>query len=183
MNILRQLELEHMKPSIPDFGIGDTVEVHYLIKEGDKERVQLFAGTVISLQGGGSRRSATVRRLVAGRASNARSRCTRRAWPTSRSGRGDVVRRAKLYYLRHREGKATRLDPNLRKLQYPRSGSGQRQAGRGEGAVRPRPRKHNSRRDDRPACDRDRIPNRPLSPCSPGGVVPSCSRTPIASCS
>ena len=49
MNILRQLELEHMKTTIPDFGIGDSVDVHYLIKEGDKERVQLFAGTVISL--------------------------------------------------------------------------------------------------------------------------------------
>jgi len=66
MNLLRQLEIEHMKASVPDFGIGDSVDVHYLIKEGDKERVQLFSGTVISLQGGGIRRSATIRRLVAG---------------------------------------------------------------------------------------------------------------------
>ena len=124
MNILRQLELEHMKPSIPDFGIGDTVEVHYLIKEGDKERVQLFAGTVISFQGGGTRRSATVRRLVAGEG-------VERTFPLHSPRVADIqvrsrgiVRRAKLYYLRHREGKATRLDPNLRKLQYPRSGQG-----------------------------------------------------------
>jgi large subunit ribosomal protein L19 len=124
MNILRQLELEHMKASIPDFGIGDTVEVHYLIKEGDKERVQLFAGTVISFQGGGTRRSATVRRLVAGEG-------VERTFPLHSPRVADIqvrsrgiVRRAKLYYLRHREGKATRLDPNLRKLQYPRSGKG-----------------------------------------------------------
>ena len=124
MNILRQLELEHMKTSIPDFGIGDTVDVHYLIKEGDKERVQLFSGTVISFQGGGTRRSATVRRLVSGEG-------VERTFPLHSPRVADikvvergVVRRAKLYYLRDREGKATRLKPNLRKLQYPRSGKG-----------------------------------------------------------
>ncbi len=124
MNILRQLELEHMKTSIPDFGIGDTVEVHYLIKEGEKERVQLFAGTVISFQGSGVRRSATVRRLVSGEG-------VERTFPLHSPRVADiqvrergVVRRAKLYYLRDREGKSTRLDPNLGKLQYPRSGKG-----------------------------------------------------------
>ena len=63
MNILHQLEIEHMKAEIPDFGIGDTVDVHYLIKEGDKERVQMFSGTVIALKGSGIRCGATVRRL------------------------------------------------------------------------------------------------------------------------
>ena len=128
MNILHQLELEHMKTSIPDFGIGDTVNVHYLIKEGDKERVQLFSGTVISFQGGGTRRSATVRRLVAGEG-------VERTFPLHSPRVADiqvvergVVRRAKLYYLRDREGKATRLKPNLRKLQYPRSGKGSGQS-------------------------------------------------------
>lgn len=121
MNLLRQLEIEHMKASVPDFGIGDSVDVHYLIKEGDKERVQLFSGTVISLQGGGTRRSATVRRLVAGEG-------VERTFPLHSPRVADiqvrergVIRRAKLYYLRDREGKATRLDPNLGKLQYPRS--------------------------------------------------------------
>lgn len=124
MNLLRQLELEQMKASIPDFGIGDSVDVHYLIKEGDKERVQLFSGTVISLQGAGTRRSATVRRLVAGEG-------VERTFPLHSPRVADiqvrdrgVIRRAKLYYLRGREGKATRLDPNLGKLQYPRSGKG-----------------------------------------------------------
>jgi large subunit ribosomal protein L19 len=124
MNILRQIQLEHMKPTIPDFGIGDSVDVHYQIKEGDKERVQIFSGIVISLQGSGTARSATVRRLVSGEG-------VERTFPlhsprvaeiTVRE-RG-VIRRAKLYYLRDREGKATRLDPNLGKKQYPRSGKG-----------------------------------------------------------
>lgn len=126
MNLLHQLELEQMKAEIPDFGIGDTVDVHYLIKEGDKERVQLFSGTVISLQGTGTGRSATVRRLVAGEG-------VERTFPLHSPRVAAIqvrekgsVRRAKLFYLREREGKATRLDPNLnkRKTQYPRSGKG-----------------------------------------------------------
>lgn len=126
MNILRQVQLEHMKPSIPDFGIGDSVEVHYLIKEGDKERVQIFSGIVISFQGTGTARSATVRRLVAGEG-------VERTFPLHSPRVADIqvrekgsVRRAKLYYLRHREGKATRIETNLnrKKVQYPRSGKG-----------------------------------------------------------
>ena len=125
MNILlRQLELEHMKASIPDFGIGDSVDVHYLIKEGDKERVQIFSGTVISLQGAGTRRSATIRRLVSGEG-------VERTFPLHSPRVADIqvrergiVRRAKLFYLRDREGKSTRLDRNLGKLQHPRSRKG-----------------------------------------------------------
>lgn len=124
MNILRQIQLEHMKPTIPDFGIGDSVDVHYQIKEGDKERVQIFSGIVISLQGSGTARSATVRRLVSGEG-------VERTFPLHSPRVAEItvrergiVRRAKLYYLREREGKATRLDPNLGKKQYPRSGKG-----------------------------------------------------------
>jgi len=124
MNILRQVELEHMKAAIPDFGIGDTVDVHYQIKEGDKERVQIFTGIVIAFSGGGTRRNFTVRRLVADEG-------VERTFPLHSprvaaihvKERG-IVRRAKLYYLRNRKGKATRLDPNLGKLQHPRSGKG-----------------------------------------------------------
>lgn len=124
MNIIRQLESEHMKASIPDFGVGDTVDVHYLIKEGDKERVQIFSGIVLSLQGSGTRRSATVRRIVGGEG-------VERTFPLHSSRVADIkvktrgqIRRAKLYYLREREGKATRLKPNLGKLQHPRSTKG-----------------------------------------------------------
>jgi large subunit ribosomal protein L19 len=119
--LLQQLESEHLKPNVPDFGIGDTVDVHYLIKEGDKERVQLFTGIVISFHGSGPRRSAKVRRLVAGEG-------VERTFPLHSPRVADIqvkergiVRRAKLFYLRGREGKATRLDPNMGAKQFPRS--------------------------------------------------------------
>jgi len=121
MNILRQLELENMKATVPDFGVGDTVDVHYLIKEGDKERIQVFSGTVIAIRGRGIRRSALVRRIVAGEG-------VERSFPVHSPRVADVkvrtrgkVRRAKLYYLREREGKATRIKPNMGKPRFPRS--------------------------------------------------------------
>ena len=129
MNILRQLEIEHMKTSVPDFGIGDTVDVHYRIKEGDKERIQLFTGTVISIKGRGIRRTAPqpphVPRPGVGRAPG---EGVERVFPLHSPRIADVkvrtrgkVRRAKLYYLRDREGKATRVKPNMGPMRYPRS--------------------------------------------------------------
>ena len=124
MNIMRQIELEHMKSELPDFGVGDTVDVHYLIKEGDKERVQLFTGTVIKFQGAGIRRTFTVRRIVAGEGvERTFTLHSSRVSDVKVKDRG-VIRRAKLYFLREREGKATRLTRNLGKLKWPRSGSG-----------------------------------------------------------
>jgi large subunit ribosomal protein L19 len=91
------------------FQIGDTVDVHTRILEGDKERIQLFSGIVIARRGSGTRENFTVRRIVAGEG-------VERTFPLNspkvakvevkRHGR---VRRAKLYYLRDRVGKATRL--------------------------------------------------------------------------
>ena len=124
MNIMRQIELEHMKSELPDFGVGDTVDVHYLIKDGDKERVQLFTGTVIKFQGSGTRRTFTVRRIVAGEGvERTFTLHSSRVSDVKVKDRG-VIRRAKLYFLREREGKATRLTRNLGKLKWPRSGSG-----------------------------------------------------------
>lgn len=124
MNILRQLELEQMKATVPDFGVGDTVDVHYMIKEGDKERVQVFSGTVIAIRGRGIRRTAVVRRIVAGEG-------VERIFPVHSPRIADVkvkdrgkVRRAKLYYLRDLEGKATRIKPNMGKPRFPRSQKG-----------------------------------------------------------
>ena len=109
MNIMRQIELEHMKSELPDFGVGDTVDVHNRILEGNKERIQIFNGVVIARSGSGSRETFTVRRIVAGEG-------VERKFPlhspkiakivVKRSG---VTRRAKLYYLRDRVGKAVRL--------------------------------------------------------------------------
>ena len=91
------------------FSVGDTVDVHTRILEGDKERIQIFTGVVIGTRGSGTREMFTVRRLVAGQG-------VERTFPVNspkvskvvvrRHGR---VRRAKLFYLRDRVGKATRL--------------------------------------------------------------------------
>jgi large subunit ribosomal protein L19 len=89
--------------------VGDTVEVHYLIREGDKERVQLFIGTIIAIKGRGLARSVTVRRIVQGEG-------VERIFPLHSPRVKDVVitrrgevRRAKLYFLRDRVGKKTRV--------------------------------------------------------------------------
>ncbi len=66
MDFIDQLEAKNGKAHLPPVHVGDTVKVHYLIKEGDKERIQLFIGTVISIKGRGIRRSITVRRIVQG---------------------------------------------------------------------------------------------------------------------
>ncbi len=91
------------------FGIGDTVDVHTRILEGDKERIQIFSGVVIARRGTGMREMFTVRRIVAGEG-------VERTFPLHSPKVADVVvkrhskvRRAKLYYLRDRVGKATRL--------------------------------------------------------------------------
>lgn len=109
MHVIDQLESEMGKSFLPAIHVGDTVEVSYLIREGDKERVQLFVGTVIALKGRGLRRTFTVRRLVQGEG-------VERTFPVHSprvkdvaiSRRGDV-RRSKLYYLRERVGKQTRV--------------------------------------------------------------------------
>jgi large subunit ribosomal protein L19 len=109
MNLIETIERENGKKSLPTVHVGDTVEVHYLIKEGDKERVQLFIGTIIAVQGRGIRRSITVRRIVQGEG-------VERLFPLHNPRVKDVVitrrgevRRAKLYFLRDRVGKQTRL--------------------------------------------------------------------------
>jgi len=109
MNLIETIERENGKKSLPTVHVGDTVEVHYLIKEGDKERVQLFIGTIIAIKGRGIRRSITVRRIVQGEG-------VERLFPLHNPRVKDVVitrrgevRRAKLYFLRDRVGKQTRL--------------------------------------------------------------------------
>jgi len=103
------IEGANQKTGLPDFTIGDTVDVHQRILEGTKERIQVFNGVVISRTGEGLREMFTVRRIVQGEG-------VERVFPlhspkiakieVKRTGE---VRRAKLYYLRDRVGKATRL--------------------------------------------------------------------------
>ena len=109
MHLIEKLERESMPRGPIPVRVGDTVEVHYLIREGEKERVQLFIGTVIAVKGRGIRRTATVRRIVQGEG-------VERIFPLHspivekieviRLGK---VRRAKLYYLRDRAGKKARI--------------------------------------------------------------------------
>jgi large subunit ribosomal protein L19 len=124
MDQIRQLELENMKSDLPSFNAGDTVDVHYLIREGDKERIQIFSGTVIKIAGTGVRRTFLVRRLVSGQG-------VERTFPLHSPRVKDIqvtargkARRARLYYLRDRVGKAVRLPANFGKNRGPSSRRG-----------------------------------------------------------
>ncbi|MCL2571624.1 MAG: 50S ribosomal protein L19 [Defluviitaleaceae bacterium] len=107
--LIKELEQEQMKESVPMFNIGDTVRVHAKIVEGTKERIQVFEGVVLKRQHGGLRETFTVRRLSYGVG-------VEKTWPLH-SPRVDrvevvrrgVVRRAKLFYLRDRIGKAAKV--------------------------------------------------------------------------
>lgn len=107
--LLKQVEEACFRKNDLTFDIGDTVDVHTRILEGDKERIQLFSGVVIARRGAGTREMFTVRRIVAGEG-------VERTFPLHSPKVAEVVvkrhakvRRAKLYFLRERVGKATRL--------------------------------------------------------------------------
>ncbi len=105
-----ELERRQMREDIPDFQVGDTVNVYVKVVEGDKERTQVFNGTVIARRGAGTREMFIVRRIVQGegveRTFPIQSPKLLKVEVVKRPGR---VRRAKLYYLRKRVGKQTRL--------------------------------------------------------------------------
>jgi large subunit ribosomal protein L19 len=107
--ILALVEASSLKPEVPSFEIGDTVDVHTRILEGDKERIQIFNGVVIAKAGSGSRETFTVRRIVAGEGVERKFPLHSPKIATIQVKRSGVARRAKLYYLRDRSGKATRL--------------------------------------------------------------------------
>ena len=112
--ILEMVEKSSLKAEVPEFKIGDMVDVHTKILEGDKERIQIFSGVVIARSGSGTREMFTVRRMVANEG-------VERKFPlhspriakvdVKRSG---VVKRAKLYFLRGRTGKSVRLKERRR---------------------------------------------------------------------
>jgi len=107
--ILALVEASSLKSEVPSFQIGDTVDVHTRILEGDKERIQIFNGVVIAKAGSGSRETFTVRRIVAGEGVERRFPLHSPKIATIQVKRSGVARRAKLYYLRDRSGKSTRL--------------------------------------------------------------------------
>ena len=107
--ILENIEKPHLKAEVPQFTVGDTVDVHTRIVEGDKERIQVFSGTVIMRKGKGINETFTVRRIV-------NNEGVERIFPVHSPfiakvnvKRGGETRRAKLFYLRNRVGKAVRL--------------------------------------------------------------------------
>ena len=100
---------------VPQFDIGDTVDVHTKILEGEKERVQVFSGTVIARSGSGTREMFTVRRIVAGEGVERKFPLHSPRVAKVEVKRSSVVRRAKLYFLRDRVGKAVRLKERRRK--------------------------------------------------------------------
>lgn len=108
-NILKNIEQQYLKQDIPQFRVGDSVDVHTRIIEGEKERVQVFSGTVIMKKGAGINETFTVRRIV-------NNEGVERIFPVHSPFIAKVVvrrsgetRRAKLFYLRNRVGKAVRL--------------------------------------------------------------------------
>ena len=105
MDVIRKIEQEQLKEDVADFNVGDTVKVHTLVREGSKERVQIFAGVVIAKRGSGVNQAFTVRKISYGEG-------VERVFPvhSPRVAKVEVtargkVRRAKLHYLRKRVGK------------------------------------------------------------------------------
>ena len=107
--IMDLVESKSKKPEVSLFEIGDTVNVHCRILEGDKERIQIFNGVVIGRNGGGTREMFTVRRIVAGEGVERKFPVHSPRIAKIEVVRSAVVRRAKLYFLRDRVGKAVRL--------------------------------------------------------------------------
>jgi large subunit ribosomal protein L19 len=107
--ILELVEKSSLKSDVPEFQIGDTVDVHTRILEGEKERIQIFNGVVIAKSGSGTREMFVVRRIVAGEGVERKFPLHSPKIAKVEVKRSGVVRRAKLYYLRGRVGKAVRL--------------------------------------------------------------------------
>ncbi len=110
MHDLQQVEQEYVRDDLPDFRGGDTVKVHVRVREGAKERIQIFQGVVIARRGSGTRETFTVRKVSGGIG-------VERIFPLHSPVIGQIevvrrgkVRRAKLYYLRKLRGRAARIE-------------------------------------------------------------------------
>ena len=108
-DIIKNIEAAQLKAEVPEFNVGDTVKVYAKVKEGNRERIQVFEGTVIKRQGGSNRETFTVRKLSNGVG-------VEKTWPLHSPFVEDITvvrrgkaRRAKLFYLRSRVGKAAKV--------------------------------------------------------------------------
>ena len=112
--IIKEIENEQLKADAPVLSVGDTVRVHGKIKEGNRERIQIFEGTAIKVQGGSNRATFTVRKISNGVG-------VEKTWPVHSPNvekvevvRRGKVRRAKLFYLRDRVGKSAKVKEVIR---------------------------------------------------------------------
>jgi large subunit ribosomal protein L19 len=112
-NIIKQLEAEQMKREVPDFGAGDTVVVNIKVVEGDRERTQAYEGVVIARRNRGLNSSFTVRKMSHGEGVERVFQTHSPAIESIELKRRGNVRRAKLYYLRDRQGKSARIREKL----------------------------------------------------------------------
>ena len=108
-DIIKNIEAAQLKAEVPEFNVGDTVKVYAKVKEGNRERIQVFEGTVLKRQGGSSRETFTVRK-------NSNGVGVEKTWPLHSPNvekievvRRGKVRRARLHYLRSRVGKAAKV--------------------------------------------------------------------------
>ena len=113
-DIIKEIEAAQLKESVDEFAVGDTVKVYGKIKEGNRERIQVFEGTVIKRQGGSNRETFTVRK-------NSNGVGVEKTWPLHSPNvekievvRRGKVRRAKLFYLRERVGKSSKVKELIR---------------------------------------------------------------------
>ena len=113
-DIIKSIEAEQLKETVDNFGVGDTVRVHAKVKEGNRERTQVFEGTVIKRQNGGARETFTVRKTSNGVG-------VEKTWPLHSPivekievVRHGKVRRAKLFYLRDRVGKKAKVKESIK---------------------------------------------------------------------
>ncbi len=113
MDLIKELTKDQIRTDLPELEVGSTVKVHVKVKEGNRERIQIFEGTIIKIQHGGIQKTFTVRRLSYGIG-------VERTFPVNSPKiakievvRKGKVRRAKLYYLRDRVGKAAKVKEKL----------------------------------------------------------------------
>lgn len=113
-DIIKNIEAEQMKSEVVDFNVGDTIQVYAKVKEGNRERLQVFEGTVLKKQNGGARETFTVRKTSNGIG-------VEKTWPLHSPSidrivvvRHGKVRRAKLFYLRERVGKKAKVKESIR---------------------------------------------------------------------
>lgn len=119
MNLVDEIEQEYMKETedIPEFNVGDRVCVHVQIGSGDSDRIQKFEGDVISRKGGGINETFTVRKLIQGQGLEQTFPLHSPRVENIELVRRGKVRRSKLYYLRHREGKSARVQERIQETQ------------------------------------------------------------------